>query len=397
MAVTITTLGDMLKRNYGKMIVQQQSKAAFLYKLLPKSPYRPVGKGFYFAVSVAGNQQGVGAINETEALRTAGNETVEQFVITPKINEATINISGLARAVSEGNEAAFANGLVRQLDEALENLIKDMNRQCYGRGNGLLATVSAAATSTTITVDTVQYIKPNMVVDIYTGSTRNVDSATVSSVDRANNQITFSASVTVSANDQIVKEETRVSAASDGKEIAGTTYIIDDGTISTTFQGLSRSTYPILRGNIIDADGVSLTNDLLQRAADEVGIVGDGRVDMLISRHGQRRKYLDLVTPDKRFLDDKLDRGYQKISWNGIPWYLDVDCPKAEIIGLTQKYLEKYEVRGIHLADDDNSILKWGGTSDTFTAYYRCYSNLGSPKPNAHFRLTDLNEPAGSN
>jgi hypothetical protein len=197
--------------------------------------------------------------------------------------------------------------------------------------------------------------------------------------------------------DIVVREETKVSAASDGKEIAGTTFIIDDGTVATTFQSLSRTTYPILRGNVIAAGSVNLTNDLLQRAADEVSIVGDGRIDMLIMRHGQRRKYLDLTTPDKRFLDDKLDRGYQYLYWNGMKMYIDVDCPKGEIIGLTQKYLERFEVRGIHLADDDGRILKWNGTSDTFIAYYRLYANLGSLKPNAHFRLTGLNEPTGSN
>ena len=130
MAVTTTTLGDLLKRIYSKRIVQQQNKAAFLYKMLPKSIYKPKGVGFYAAVSVAGNQQGGGAINESEALRTAGNETVVQLVITPKVNEWTIQITGLARAVSEGDEASFATGLVRQFDEALENMLKDLNR-CY--------------------------------------------------------------------------------------------------------------------------------------------------------------------------------------------------------------------------------------------------------------------------
>ena len=106
---------------------------------------------------------------------------------------------------------------------------------------------------------------------------------------------------------------------------------------------------------------------------------------------------MDLTTPDKRFLDNKLDRGYQYIYWNNLKWYVDVDAPKNEIIGLTQKYLERFEVRGIHLADDDNSILKWVPTTDTFLAFYRLYANLGSLKPNAHFRLTALNEPTGSN
>lgn len=397
MPVTTTTLGDLLKNVYGKRLIQQQNKAAFLYKMLPKSPEKPIGKGFFPAVSVSGNQQGGGAINESEALRTAGNEDVQQFKIVPKVNQWTIQISGLARAVSEGQEASFASGVVRQLDEALENMLKDCNRQAYGRGNGLLATVSATATSTVQTFDTVQYLKPGMVVDAYTGSTRSVDSATISSVDRANNQVTFSASITLTINDQLVREETRVSAASDGKEMAGTTLIIDDGTIATTFQNLSRSTYPILKGNVIDAGSVNLTNDILQRGADEASIVGDGRIDMIIMRHGQRRKYLDLTTPDKRFLDDKLDRGFQYIYWNGIKIYIDVDAPKSEVIMLTQKHLERFEVRGIHLADDDNSILKWNGTSDTFIAYYRMYGNLGSLKPNAHTRIKGLNEPTGSN
>lgn len=394
--VTTTTLGGLLKRVYPKRLTQQQNKAAFLYKMLPKSVYSPKGAGFYPAVSVASNQGG-GAINETEALPTPQYETVVQFTIAPKIVVWVISITGLARAVSEGDENSFATGLIRQLDEGLENTIKDLNRMCYGRGNGLMGTLTATATSATQTFDTVQYFKPGMLIDQMTGTTETAADLVVSTIDRANNQVTFTGSVTGTIGDQFVRANARSSAASDGKEVAGTTLIIDDGTIATSFQGQSRSTYPILRGNIIDAGSVNLTNDLLQRSADEVSIVGDGRIDMIISRHGQRRKYLDLVVNDKRFLDDKLDRGYQYIYWNGMKWYIDVDAPKGEIIGLTQKYLERFEVRGIHLADDNNSILKWDTSTDGYIAYYRAYTNLGSLKPNAHFRLKNLNEPTGSN
>jgi hypothetical protein len=399
MAVTTTTLGGLLKRKYGSRVTQQQNKAAFFYKMLPKSIYKPTGVGFYAAVEVAGNQAGGGAINETEALHTAGNPTTVQFVIIPKIMSWVINISGLSRAVSEGNEASFATGLVRQFDEALENTIKDVNRQCYGNGMGTMAIKNGTSTSLTHAFDDVIYLKPGMIVDSYdsTGTTRGNNSATIVSVDRANKQATFDSSITLTDNDILVREEALASAPSDGKELAGTKLIVDDGTEATTFQGLSRTTYPILKGNIIDAGSVNLTNDLLQRAADEVSIVGDGKVDMLVSRHGQRRKYLDLCISDKRFMSGKLDRGYQTIEWNGLPWYIDVDCPTGEIQGYTSKYLERFEVRGIHLADDDGAVLKWGGSADTYTAYYRLYSNLGSLKPNAHFRLKNLNEPTGSN
>ena len=396
MGVTTTTLGGLLKRVYPKRLVQQQNKAAFLYKMLPKSIYSPKGSGFYPAVSVASNQGG-GAINETEALPTAQNETVVQFTISPKIVVWSMKITGLARAASEGDEASFATGVIRQFDEALENTLKDLNRMCYGSGNGKLGTLTATSTGVTQTFDTVQYFKPGMVVDQMTGSTETAADLVVSTVDRANNQVTFTGSVTGTTGDQFVRANTRSSAASDGKELIGTTGIIDDGTVSSTFQGQSRTTYPILKGNVIAAGSVNLTNDLLQRSSDEVSIVGDGKIDFLISRQGQRRKYLDLTTPDKRFLDDKLDRGYQYIYWNGMKWYIDVDAPKGEIIGVTQKYLERFEIRGVHLADDNNSILKWDGTSDSYIAYYRLYGNLGSLKPNAHFRLTGLNEPTGSN
>lgn len=201
--------------------------------------------------------------------------------------------------------------------------LRDITKlQAYGDGTGKLATVNGTQTGTTITFDDVIYLKPGMVVDTYdsTGTTRDEDSVTINSIDRVNNQATFATSISVTDNDIVVREETKVSAPSDGKEIAGLKLIIDDGTVATTFQSLSRSTYPILRGNVINAGSVNLTNDLLQRAADEASIIGDGRIDMLISRHGQRRKYLDLTTPDKRFLDNKLDRGYQKISWNNLDW-----------------------------------------------------------------------------
>ena len=235
--------------------------------MLPKSIYSPKGAGFYPAVSVASNQAGGGAINESEALPTAGNEDVEQFTIIPKVNVWVVQITGLARAASEGDEASFATGVIRQLDEALENTLKDLNRQCYGKGNGLLATCTATATNATQTFDTVQYFKPGMICDGYTSVTRSTAAATVVSVDRVNNQVTFDSAITLTINDQVVKANVRVSAPSDGKELAGTTLIIDDGTVATTFQALSRTTYPILRGNVLDGRfSVNLTNDLLQRS-----------------------------------------------------------------------------------------------------------------------------------
>ena len=396
-----SSVAGVLKRVYGKLTEQQNLEHKAIDQIgNSATKFNPGGAGFYGAINDWGNEA-VGAINETEQFRTIQSENYKQFVVTPKINVAPIQFSGLVAASTDGDDEAFVSAVVDGLEKAKERLLKDENRQFFGLGNGLMALVggNVASNATSFTVDSAQYLRANKVIDIYNGATRTVASKTITQVDKVNN-IAYLGAVTLGAalitTDQLVKESIRVSAPSDGKEMMGLRGIIDDSTDLTTFESLSALDNLIWRGRRIDASSANLTSDLLQRLLDDTKILGGASPDMLIMHQKQRRKYLDIVTPQKRYSGQSMDAGHDKLSFNGIDLFLDEDCQQSTVYALCKKHIQKYELKGMHMGNHDGSdIYTRQANFDVFQAYWRHYSNFGSDKRNAHGKIVNLGSPAG--
>lgn len=401
MATDMSSVAGVLKRVYGKMTEQQNLEHKALDQIGNTSTkYNPGGAGFYGGINDYGNES-VGAINETEQFRTIDNEDYKQFVVTPKINVAPIQFSGLVAASTDGDDEAFVSAVIDGLEKAKERLLKDENRQFFGLGNGLMALIggNAASNVTSFTVDSAQYLRANMVIDIFNGATKTVDSKRITQVDKVNN-IVYLGAVTLGAalitTDQVVKENIRDSAPTDGKEMMGLRGIVDDSTDLTTFESISALSELIWRGRRIDASAANLTSDLLQRLLDDTKILGGESPDMIVMHHKQRRKYLDIVVPQKRYNDQSMDAGYSKLSFNGIDLFLDEDCQQSTVYALTKKHIQKYELKAMHMGNHDGSdVYLRQSNFDVFQAYWRHYSNFGSDKRNAHGKLVNLGAPAG--
>ena len=115
----------------------------------------------------------------------------------------------------------------------------------------------------------------------------------------------------------------------------------------------------------------------------------------LIQSTKEFRKYLDVVTPLKRFeVDTKMDSGYTEVPvWNGKEWIEDTDCQFDRIYMITPEYFERFEVYDLKFDDNAGAILKWDPGFDGFVCYAKYYGNLGSRVPNAHVAITNLNVP----
>jgi len=398
---TMTAVANVLKRVYGKGVSTQQNLKHRATDEFAKSmkKYNAGGAGFYGGIRDAGNESG-GAINETEQFRTADSESYLQYVVTPKILVAPVEFSGLLSQAANSDEETFATAVIDLVETTRERLLKDYNRQFYGIGTGLMASPTGATASnvTSFTVDSAQYLRKNMVIDIFNGATKTVDSIRIDDVDKAANIVYFATSIgaAINATSQIVKENIKDSAATDGKEIMGLKGIIDDGTDLTTFENISAATNRIWRGIRISAGSTNLTSDLLQRLLDDVSVLGGEMPDTLITHKKQRRKYLDLVVPQKRFQDDKMDSGFQKLSFNGVELWLDDDCQSDTVYAITKKLIEKYEVAPLAMGNYDGSdqFLRTSNY-DVFQAYWRMYSNFGTEKRNAHGKIVSLTAPTG--
>ena len=401
MATDLTTISGALKRVYDDYVETQQNLKARAMDEIAKSltKYNPGGEGFFGSINTDGNES-VGAINETENFRTIDNENYQQYKVSPKVNVAPIEFSGLSAKAADSDDEAFVAVVVDALDKARERLKSDQNRQFYGLGTGLLAAPSQAtlSNSTSFTVDSTQYLRTGMRIDVFVGATKTVDSRTISDVDRVNNVVFLSTSLgtAIDTTHDIVKENIRDSAASDGKEMMGLRGIVDDSTDLTTFENIDASATRIWRGRRIDASSANLTSDLLQRLLDDVMILGGQDPDTLITHPRQRRKYLDLVVPQKRYQNETMDTGFKKLSFNGIELWLDKDCQDDTVYAITKRLIRRFEVEPLTMGTHDGSdrfLRKIN--QDVFQAYWRHYSNFGTPKRNAHGKLTALATPTG--
>lgn len=398
---TTTTISGLVKRVYDTYVERMQNLKHRAIDEIAKSAkkYNAGGEGFFGDINDYGNES-VGAINESESFRTIDAEHYAQYKVSPKILVAPIEFSGLSAAVADSDEEAFANSVVDALDRAKERLLSDENRQFYGLGTGLLTspTGNVASTATSFAVSSTQYLRDNMVIDIYTGSGKSVDSIRISAVDRFNNVVYLATSLgtSLTSSFQLVKENIRDSAPTDGKEMMGLRGIVDDSTDLTTFQNIDATSNRQWRAARIDASSANLTSDLLQRLIDDVAIFGGEEPDTLITHPKQRRKYLDLVVPQKRYQDGNMDTGFTKLSFNGMELWLDKDCQTDTVYAIKKSQIRKFEVMPLQMGKHDGSdTFLRKVDSDVFQAYWRHYCNFGTGKRNSHGKIVSLATPSG--
>lgn len=395
-ATILSDLGGLLKRYYGgQFITAQQQFDPDYISTMPRSSDKPGGDSgaVYLGINMQRRQNG-GAQNENENFRANESGTKVQSTITSKVNIWAVEMSNKAIELSKGNPYAFVNGLEHEFSDALAAFKKDENRQCFGDGTGVLALVNGAVVgSTSVIVDTpgVQYFFPGMRIDIHTSaSVAEALNVAISSIDESTLTLTLATAVTVSNNSYIRRAGVLANAPTDGKEMMGLSGIADNNTLFTTFQGLSRATYTQWQGTVVDAASAQLTSDLLQKLVDKVERRSGKTVDTLVSHRNQRRQYLNLVTPQKRFQDDSLDSGFQVLEWNGMKWAVSHDCQKDVIYAYPKKAVEVYESYALKLDDSNGNTLTRIPGTDTVEAYYKHYANIGTKHPASVGKLTSL-------
>jgi hypothetical protein len=394
MAATILSdLDGLLKRHYaGDFIAGQQQFDPDFISTMPLGTEKMGGEdaGFRFAVNLQRSQAG-GAQNQNETFRTNQVATRKQAVVAAKINIWAIELTGFAITMSKSQVDAFVSGLEDEFSDKLTAMKKDMNRQCFGVGTGVLATVNGGVTaSTTVVVSNTQYFFPGMRLDFFNGATKEASAVRVTNINDTTLTLTLASAITVTNSDNIYRDGTNDNAPTDGKEMMGLLGHSDDNSLFTSYEGLSRATYDIWRGSITDAASATVTNDLLQRAIDK-GERRSGRIaDTLVSHRNQRRGYLNLTTPLKRFSDDNLDSGFKALEWNGMRWMVSHDCQRDKIYMYPRKDVERFEAFPIKLDDTEGSTIHRIARTDTFEAYYKHYGNTGTKYPAAICRLDNL-------
>lgn len=400
--VDTTTISDLVKRVYSdKEVENLQNMEAVTLSKFAKSSKKPAGAGFYGAVLVQGNQRGMGAQNELEALRTPASQVPDQFTVLPKVFTNTIRLSGLSMEIANGNEESFADNFTFQMENGAKDSAKERNAQVFRDGSGKLAQVNggiSGATSLVFDNGIPTHFRVGTYIDVINSGVKEIDSIQITDVDVSTNTLTLASAQTCTNDMWIYREDTADNAPTDGKELAGLPRITDDGTDFASYEGIVRNGggyVSLWKGLEIAAGGANLSDDLLQRAKARMLVLRGTKPKRIVSNTSQQRKYLTLTLPQVQF-DPKNNRDsgmVQPMTWNGIPWDIDTDCGFDEIYMYDPEYVERFIVKDLHWDKKDGKALKWDNGYDAFIAYMKAYDNIGTCNPGGVMRITGLATP----
>lgn len=396
---SISAAAAILKNYYAGPIVSQFNDECPIYRGAEKGKEKWSGLQVVRPIKVRRNQ-GIGAVSDGGTLPAVGNQTTVQAIIAAKYNYLRFGLTGPLIKSSQGDKGAFVTAMAFEMEEGMNDMVSDINRQIAWDGSGTIGTVAANAVATqTITVsgresveDGAKFLDVGMVIDIVNSSGVVSNSAvTITAISGLTGTatVTLSLPVTASANDTIIR------SGSLNNEVQGLLYALDGGT--TTIYSVNRSTYPSYQGNRNNLAAQMTLNSLQQTENLALRRGGKG-LSAVYSDFDSQRYYQKLLTADKRYSNTvKGDGGFSNkddsyLEWNGKPWVPDKDAPQR-VFFLNEKHLKKYVLSELEWADETGSMMIAQTGADAFEVRLRFFFNMFNEKPAAMAVLYNYSSP----
>jgi len=405
MAATLATIESYLKEVYQGRIREQLNDEIVAIKRITRSGAGVTnevgGKYVTFPIHTRRNS-GIGSRFESEALPTPGQQGHAAARVGLKYAYGGVQLTGQAISLSDTDAKAFAKALDNEVEGLKNDLMKDMNRQIYGTGNGAIGVATGANSGATVPVADARLFQVGMVVDTQTGTTIDNTGLIVSSVDltAGANTVTFTTTpgTALASADIIVRSGSGV-AAGGNKEITGLAAIIDD---SGTLYNIDPSTEPEWKATVDGNSGVNraLSESLMIKMTDAIRTKG-GSTTLILQSLGVRRAYFNLLSQLRQTVNtQEFTGGFSGLAFTTdrgeIPVVADVDAPLNKQWFINEDALTYYRDEEWHFIDRDGSMWKQvRDTNGDYDAYYARlveYHELGTDRRNSHGVIEDITE-----
>jgi hypothetical protein len=398
----MANLDPILKEVYQGSLNEQLNNDTLSYNRIKSSsngtgtlPYG--GKYVVFPLHVSRNS-GIGARNEGEALPNAGKQGTARAQVNLRYQYGGIELNGQTFALATKQYQTFADAMELEVNGLKEDLAKDRNRQFFGKGDGVIATVVSIA-GQVITVDTAQYIQDAEIIDVMVGNSATIRQAslTVTTADITANTVTVTGTVTgIAAGDVIVRQ------GSYNREWRGLKAIVDNASV---LYGVDPSVQRLWKSEVNTQGGQSttLSEATFMRMCDRIRRNG-AKPTVILTTLGVQRAYWLLLTQQRRFNDTKtFAGGYTGLEFNAgssgaIPMIADVDAPASTAYFLNEKAINLYRPSEFQFMDRDGGMWKQkvdaSGRYDAYVATMYEYSDFGTTRRNSHGVVTNIAEDA---
>ena len=417
MAFDTTKFVAALKTRYKQPLRDILNNSRVLFNRLDRNSEDVDGNDVKCALRVGRNESGVGAIGRGGKLPIAGQQEYANTTTTTKRNYMRFEIDGEAMAESRTEIGSFIRALEGEMVNGADDAVHDCNRQVFGNGSGVLCNILSVTGAPTYTTKEAGgyangssgslYLRVGMrvvAINPATGAVRGA-AAQITAVDQSTPSFTCDGSLGSAANnDHIVKCSALTGttpAAADtayNNELMGLAGIVSDAdppTYSAGLQGVTVASNAWWKATVLANGGTprALSALLLQQSFDQLELDSNNVPSMLLSGHLHRRQYFDLLDDAKRFSGDSLydlDGGWSALSFNGVPWVVDKDCPTGFMYGIGEEDLEFFEKGDWSWMQADGAVLDRVTGYDAYEAVLFWYSELATHNRRNGLLLDDL-------
>jgi hypothetical protein len=412
---TLTTADAILKDLYVGPIVEQLNYKTFLLDQIERDSdsLDHTGRRAVWPVHKSGNR-GRGSFGDGGQLPTAGQQAWTDAIIPIRYHAYAISVSDAAIEGSKRSEGAFINILEAETKGVARDMRKDINRQVFGAGTGVLAVnanSSVTGSGTTgspylLTADSVQYVKVGDLVDVIktADGTTGVGGTGLTVIARNTSTKVLSLTGTLTTPASVDATYGVYLKGSYGNEMDGLRNIVGTSRTLHSINSATAGNEFWNAGSSASASSATAGESLFEQMADNVGQNGNGEVDVFLTTRGVRRRLADTYSSQKRYNDARavdVHGGYTAIMVNEIPVISDDDCPKGYAFGLNKDSFKWFQQAGPSwLESKDGTIfqLQPGGSLGTYNAtwlaWFKWYASFACIAPQRNGVITSCADDA---
>jgi hypothetical protein len=448
-AAILSNYDEVLKTFYLPAIQEQLNNETPLASMIEINEEDVSGKNATIECHY-GRSTGTGARADGGALPEADYQKYKTCTVPTKYNYGRVTMSGPTIAATRDEKGAYARVIDSEITGITTDLMKEVNRQYWGIGYGVLARWRTTASGTSYTIQKsyrgntaggdyfgstfgAKYLdvdgNNSAVPVVFTASSSVVTVLTVDATNIAVSAVTSGAtfdtitvtdpSVTEAAGTFYVRPASLVTANASSTagawrlEMMGLRGIVTDTdldeiicqddtnsgfTVNDPLQTLAVATYNFWKANVDSTTtryGAqrALTFNLMQKMFDkcEEKAGKDYGPNVIFTTRAIRREYLDLCQADRRSVNTmSLDGGWKALEYNGIGLMVDTDAIDGEMYFLTTKDLGIYRMSDYDWMTKDGAVLSRITGYDAYEAVLYRYAEFGCRRRNSQGVLADL-------
>lgn len=424
-ATTTSNLPNILARVYSRdshFYEFEQALTPFLTLVVsPASNEEPLGAGRYFQLWL-GDAHASGGTAEGGDLPSAGQPNIVQGVVAQSTQTAAFGVSEQMLSVGLKDGTIGPDALHQHVEMTTRNLLFEINRLVVaGHGTGRMGVVEAATVASTTFVarnpEHVLQFRVGQKIAFYdtdTGGSIQGTTRTVTAINFETRTITMDAVHTLTAGWSVYRAISS-SVTAYGVAPNGMRGIADNGTLTSTIFGVTRSATPDVNASVLTAGGGTqpYSEKLLRKAINRAFFTaGQDEPDLILTNRGIVSEHFNHLTPDRIYDGTSgvpsYEIGYKKypvFNNNGkaIPFFTDGVFPARELIVLKKSYLRKHIAREASWLGDNSGpdgsasvqLLQAPGSSGSNYALTKIggqawMGNISYRMPKGLVRLTEI-------